>query len=370
MDYLLVTGIFPPDVGGPATYIPKLAKYLSKQEIRVVVVTLHSKDDFENPDKHKIVSVSRALPFPIRFMLTAWKIHSQISSETRVFANGLHEESAIAIRIKKNCHAVAKIVGDPVWERARNAGRTNSDIVTFQNEKPSPRAYIQRKFLVWALNNFEEITCPSQELCKFVSDWGVKSRITYIPNGVSIETSDKNAVRDLPMITASRLVPWKNLELVIQLAKACNTQLTILGDGPLREELENFAQRIGANVNFLGNQSQELMKTFFQRAKLFVLLSDYEGMSFALLQAMASGCVPVVSRIPGNMELVTNGVEGFTGRTQDIQDLIPKVTLVLKDDELFTKMSSSAVTKVNESFEEVNQMEKVRNLMLGAFSGS
>ena len=140
------------------------------------------------------------------------------------------------------------------------------------------------------------------------------------------------------MITASRLVPWKNLELVIRLAKACNTQLTILGDGPLRDELENFAQKIGADVKFLGNQSQELMKSFFQRAKLFVLLSDYEGMSFALLQAMASGCVPVVSQIPGNMELVTNGVEGFTGKIQEIHDLVPKVTLILKDDELFKKI--------------------------------
>ena len=369
MRNLLITGIYPPDIGGPATFIPKLAKHLKNQGMDVEIVTLNPQTGVKNPDAFAIKTISRNLIFPIRFLMTVLIIRSSLTKETNVFANGLHEESAIALSSRKSGYAVAKIVGDPVWERARNSGQTKLDILDFQTSALTFTLNLQRKLLKWALNKFDVVTCPSRELCEFVSGWGVKSKTIYIPNGVQIDNVHEIEIRDLPMITASRLVPWKNTKQTIELAKSCGSHLTILGDGPLRSELIKYALEIGADVSFLGNQSQESMSSYFKRSKIFVLISDYEGMSFALLQAMASGCIPFVSDIRGNLELVSEGVEGFTASIEKIHELHPKINSILRDEDLRSSMSKAAVKKIQKFFNEEDQLNKFSQLMQGNKSG-
>ena len=118
MKILLVTGIFPPDIGGPSTYIPNLARYLKKKGHEVRILTLANDTKNQLRDEFEIIRIQRTLPKPLRMILVI-AFFSFISKDFKVFANGLHEEVGISLALRKR-HALAKIVGDPVWERSRN----------------------------------------------------------------------------------------------------------------------------------------------------------------------------------------------------------------------------------------------------------
>ena len=69
MKILLVTGIFPPDIGGPATYIPNLARYLKKKGNEVRILTLADDTKNELTDEFQIIRIQRKLPKPLRMIV-------------------------------------------------------------------------------------------------------------------------------------------------------------------------------------------------------------------------------------------------------------------------------------------------------------
>jgi glycosyltransferase involved in cell wall biosynthesis len=90
--------------------------------------------------------------------------------------------------------------------------------------------------------------------------------------------------------------------------------LQIIGDGPDRSELERQLKAMGLAeyVEFTGWLSPEKVKAKLRTLDVFLLLSDYEGLPVALLEAMAHGVVPVVTRIEsGNTQLVRDGENGL-----------------------------------------------------------
>ena len=119
MNVLIVTGIFPPDSGGPASYVPKLATALCQRGHGVDVVTLS--DGLDQDDK--------AWPFPVhrirrqlfwlwRLVLTTWTIWRLSRGKDIVYVNGLSSEAALGAWFARR-PAVHKIVGDYAWERAQ-----------------------------------------------------------------------------------------------------------------------------------------------------------------------------------------------------------------------------------------------------------
>ena len=163
MKALLISGIYRPEIGGPATYLPKLATQLLDQGGQVEVITL--KDSKANLviEPWKVNYINRNQSILARIIKTSLLIAKKAQRVDTVFANGLFQETAIGL-LFLNKKSVAKVVGDPVWERARNKGRTNLNIVDFNNSKLSINQRFQRLFIRWSLNKFSVITCPSLEL--------------------------------------------------------------------------------------------------------------------------------------------------------------------------------------------------------------
>lgn len=122
---------------------------------------------------------------------------------------------------------------------------------------------------------------------------------------------------NIPLLgIVARLSPEKNHLLLLDVCRVLKTNrslfhLVIVGDGPLREDLEHgvASRGLGDSVTFLGMRQDvsELVKEF----DVFVLSSTTEGVSLTLLEAMSS-CVPVVATdVGGNSEVVADGVTGF-----------------------------------------------------------
>ena len=267
MKALLISGIYRPEIGGPATYLPKLAAQLLDQGGQVEVITL--KDLKADPviEPWKVNYINRNQNILSRIIKTSLLIAKKSKKVDTVFANGLFQETAIGLLFLKK-KSVAKVVGDPVWERARNKGRTNLNIVDFNNSKLSINQRLQRLFIRWSLNRFSVITCPSLELKLIITNWGVSKPIEFIPNGVVISEND-NTDKYYDLVSVSRLVNWKNIDKLIRASVKTKSKLAIIGSGPEEIALKKLAKELNAPVEFLGQLDEDDVKKVLDRSRIF-----------------------------------------------------------------------------------------------------
>lgn len=145
--------------------------------------------------------------------------------------------------------------------------------------------------------------------------------LSRLPATLASESADAATARDRPLIvgTVGRLDPIKNQESLLRaLRSICDNhpslgrrvKLVIVGDGPLRGNLESASQSLGLadRVAFTGARSDTPEQ--FRAMDLFVLPSLNEGISNTILEAMATGLPVVAARVGGNPEVVEDGITG------------------------------------------------------------
>ncbi len=137
--------------------------------------------------------------------------------------------------------------------------------------------------------------------------------ITTIYNGVNtrIFKPSRELPEGLRFLTVARLIPLKNIHIMILAMKEVvkshkEALLTIVGEGPERANLEKLVKdnHLENNVKFMGYQSRAAMPEIYRAANTFLLISEREGMSNGLLEAMASGLPVLVSDVGGARQLV------------------------------------------------------------------
>ncbi len=211
--------------------------------------------------------------------------------------------------------------------------------------------------LVW--NNASAIVANSIGLKKLADKTSIKFRknTEYIPNGVDglkfkYDTNKKQD--ELNILFAGRLVKQKGviflIEAIDKIIKSnleTNNKLNckIVGDGPLKSELESEVNKrgLGGYIKFIGWVDKDKTPEYFNWANLFVLPSYEEGMPNVLLEAISSGLAIVATRISGNDELVDDGVNGFLYSNHD--DLSGIINRFLDDRDLKYKFGLESVKK-------------------------
>lgn len=113
-------------------------------------------------------------------------------------------------------------------------------------------------------------------------------------------------------------------------------QMTFAGDGCLRRKVEDLTLRLGlrSHVSFLGRVSRSEMPSLLRRHDVYLSSSRWDGTSLSLLEAMATGLFPVVSRIPANGAWIEPGVGGFLHEVGDPQDLAACILRFLQRPEI------------------------------------
>jgi glycosyltransferase involved in cell wall biosynthesis len=93
---------------------------------------------------------------------------------------------------------------------------------------------------------------------------------------------------------------------------ANNWKLVIAGEGELTPTLKELSKQLGITkkVDFVGWLNKDQNSSFYQKARLYVSIPTSDATSISLLEAMASGCIPVVSDLPANAEWITDGING------------------------------------------------------------
>jgi GalNAc-alpha-(1->4)-GalNAc-alpha-(1->3)-diNAcBac-PP-undecaprenol alpha-1,4-N-acetyl-D-galactosaminyltransferase len=129
-----------------------------------------------------------------------------------------------------------------------------------------------------------------------------------------------------------------------------NWTLTILGEGPLRHELEDLGQQLGISnrVKLLGRVSNPY--DFLTQADIFVMASRYEGFPLALCEAMACGLPVIATDCPsGPKEIIRDGVDGLLVPTDDVDALARAINCLIEDEAMRLRLGSCA-TDVIERF--------------------
>lgn len=178
----------------------------------------------------------------------------------------------------------------------------------------------QRALLNWSLGRVNEIATPGYDLKKIIDRWNLGKKTTVIANGVRCvqKTLGSPPIIKFDVISISRLVSWKNIDVLIEACKNSNLSLGIAGSGPLEDELKAMSLRLEGRVTFLGDLDESEVIEALGRVHIFALVSSYEGMSFGLLNAMMHSKRILVSDIPANTALIHNAVNGRVVPIRDV----------------------------------------------------
>lgn len=181
---------------------------------------------------------------------------------------------------------------------------------------PEQRAGLRGARARFVLGRADLVLADAENLAAAAREMGAPAdRVRCIPWGVSLDRFRPTGERRRGAILSTRMhEPVYDLPTLLEAAatllpKHPELELTIAGDGSLRGELERMAKaRLPAGrFRFLGRQSPETLAEWLGRADLYVSTSLSDSTSLSLLEAMASGALPVVSDIEGNREWVRDG---------------------------------------------------------------
>jgi glycosyltransferase involved in cell wall biosynthesis len=314
----VITGIFPPDIGGPATYVPIISSELAKRGHRVTVVTLsdtlHREDGSYSFRVHRI---RRSLFKPVRFLLTVMHILREGRHARVFYVNGLYLEAVVANWFLRK-PLVQKIVGDWAWERATTKRWVKDNFEDFQKRKYSLKIEILKTLRSFYARRADAVIVPSRYLGRAVVGWGVyEDKTIVVYNAVELLSAipaDIPLTTPFKVVTVGRLVPWKQIDQLIEAIAVCDgTGLVIVGDGPERERLSEIARDYGLTerVYFAGQRSKEETLALMAACDLFVLNSTHEGFPHVVLEAMSVGLPIVATAVGGTPELVHEGENGL-----------------------------------------------------------
>lgn len=140
--------------------------------------------------------------------------------------------------------------------------------------------------------------------------------------------------------------------------RAVDFRLTFFGDGTHREHLEHRTKSLVARglVNFTGHRDSEALLSDLAVQHVFLLTSEFEGFSIAMLEAMSRGCVPVVSRLASQSLVIREGVNGLAADVGDIDAFAGHLEGLANDRMLLARMASRAFATIAEDGYRVQDM--------------
>jgi glycosyltransferase involved in cell wall biosynthesis len=210
---------------------------------------------------------------------------------------------------------------------------------------------------------------------KNLKDYAIKQygRVPeYIPNGV--EAGKNTAAREIKyfglekdsyILALGRIVKHKGLQYLIKAYKNVKTdkKLVIVGGSAHTDKFVKELKEMAADdkrIIFTGAQSGPIVDELFANAYLFVQPSESEGLSIALLEAMAHGTATLVSDIPENKEAIS--YTGYTFRSKSVTDLMGKLNGLLRNPDLVHEMGEMQRKRAIKEYNWESIVDKIQNI--------
>ena len=370
MRVLVTVGIFPPDIGGPATFVPKIAKYFQDElNYEIEILTLSDNKNSNINDDFSVKRIDRNLPIIYRWLKTIFTIYKLAKNKDLIFVNGLGTETTIAnIFLKKKI--IRKIVGDPVWERAYSKAKISESFDEFQVKNYGFSISFQKKVRSFSIKKSDIVVTPSQHLKNFILNLGFKNKIEIINNGVFIPEENTNIFTNdqINITIVSRLVSHKNIKKIIRAISDLNDPLiylNIIGDGPELNQLQKISLESNNkdNIIFHGKLNRDDINHIFLKSDIYIQASNYEGLPHSLLEAMSYG-IPVLCTPVGECkEILGNEDRGYIlDLPVSKNNIKSKIIEIIGEKNIANKKGERGKDFINENYNLTNSFNLYKNL--------
>lgn len=335
MRILIATGLYAPDIGGPATYTKFLEIHLPPHGIEVRVVPF---------------TYVRKYPRVLRHLVYFFKLLRAVRGTDVVYAL-----DAVSVGVPAMICArffrkkfILRVPGDYAWEQGSVRFGVTETLDTFLIKKQvSFFVRALSRVQTWVAQNAYHIVVPSDYMKRVVGMWGITpSKITRIYSALHIDevTEKRDVLRaryqyaDIIVTSAGRLVPWKGMDMLIDVVATLRNQgvpvsLQIIGGGVLQATLQEKIDRLQAKeyIELLGNRSTKELYERVVASDVFVLNTSYEGLSHQLLEVMYLGTPIVTTSVGGNVEVIRNREEGLLVPYNDHAQLVSTIQEMTAD---------------------------------------
>jgi len=208
----------------------------------------------------------------------------------------------------------------------------------------------QRYFLLPILRGSDIINVTGNVSKESLVQMGISAeKIQVMPNPIDISlVKSNNGLKKYDGIFVGRLAPEKSIDKIIKIVnqlieKFPSFRFAILGDGPLRDELQYEVKKenLEEAIDFLGFQNDVF--EFLNKSKLLLLTSKTEGIPLAMIEAMACGVPCVVPDVGDITDLANNNVNSLVIKSPyKIEDYTNAISRLLTDSNLYSNLSNNA----------------------------
>ena len=359
----MVVRLFYPWIGGTERQAHKLAVQLKEQGVPVEIVTgwwfrgtpqreqLDGLPIFRNFTLWQFFGIKGLRKFGgylyiLTLILYLWRRRADYDV---IHVHGLNYHTFAA-------NLAGRWFNRPTIAKLANSGQA-SDVEKMRQDR---QLALARYMLPMALQCDRFVAINETIIDELVAAGVSPDRIVSFGNGVEIGRIqlrvDYNLSDPPRLLYVGRLHPQKGLDVLLRAIRLLSDyrrrplQLRLVGDGPARGELTALADQLDLNdqVTFCG-QSDRVMEEL-AAADVFVLPSRAEGLSNALLEAMAAGLPALVSDIPGNVDVVEHERNGLLFRAEDPQALADCLTSLLDQEDLRRRLGREARKSVEDRF--------------------
>ncbi|MDO8408345.1 MAG: glycosyltransferase [bacterium] len=319
MRVVIATPLYPPEVGGPATYVRELEEGLPARGVEVELVKFG--------DVRRLPKLLRHWAY-YRLVLRAARKADLVLALDPVSV-GL---PAMYAARKLGKPFVVKIVGDYAWEQGQQRFGVTEPLDDFVKTR-------QQSFFVRMLQRIQtrvalratRIIVPSEYLKRIVVAWGIPSeKVEVVYNGIELAPVAQSPTTHPPgflVVSVGRRVPWKGFEALERVVAREKGWHIFIASGLPRAEALGWVKAADA----------------------FVLNSRYEGLSHALLEAMMLGTPIIATNVGGNTELIENGRTGLLVPSGDDEALFNALKQV-EHDALTARTRAAAARERVQSF--------------------
>lgn len=371
---LILTGVFPPDIGGPAAQIDALSRELIRNNYMVRVLT-YGESNEQYP--YSVKRISKKIPLRSLVYLISGLIFSFRADI--VYSWDLYSAGLTSLIIKKLLRkkVINRFVGDSAWEKAASQRLIGQDDVSvFQDKKYSRKIERWKERRKKILINSDKVIVVSNFLKEVALKIGVsEEKIKVIYNSVDIIAVNLDDKEDLKkkfdlegiiLLTSARLTPWKGVDMLIEIMPDLiktrrEIKLVIVGDGPELERLKGLAKGFKDCIIFKGKLPRTELLEYMRLADIFLLNTNYEGLSHTILEAMKIGLPVITTKVGGNPETVIDEETGLLVNYKDKKEWLKAINLLLDNPNLAQELASRA-QKSLEKFNWNNLVKKTINV--------
>lgn len=323
--------------GGAERVVCNLSNYLSKHHHEVLVVATEIKNT-----EYAFNKDVKLLTLPVKAS------YGNILKRTFIRLKALH-----SIFISERPNIICAFLQEPIARLLllKLMSRKVRKIPTIISVRINPEIAFKglRKITLPLYGLSEGFVFQTKEIQQFFNK-KIQKRSTIISNPIDPSFFDNTKVkRENLIISVGRLTTQKNYPMLLNAFKTIssdypNLKLEIYGDGELKKDIEKLKNNLGLQDKvFLMGKSNDI-KSKMQKAKLFVLTSDYEGMSNALMEAMALGIPSIATNSVGggSATLIQNYKNGILIPINDSKSLVKEIRHILSNKSLYANISKKS----------------------------